>query len=110
MLHSRRGQALTCYLAPVLDYDNVIEYQSRDFANEFAHQTEYRGPPTPELETAWDRLWNRGSMELPLGKPSLLNRTEDELSHVHNDETRGYRSLLEVFHQLHCLVTLSRPF
>lgn len=44
--------------APVIEQD-VIEYYSADFANSFAHETKYRGPPTPELDMAWDQLWDR---------------------------------------------------
>lgn len=35
----------------------VVEYEEVDFVNPFAHDTIYRGPPTPELEDAWADLW-----------------------------------------------------
>jgi len=35
----------------------AVEYEELDFENAFAHQTKYRGPPTPELEEAWAELW-----------------------------------------------------
>lgn len=38
--------------------NDAIEYSELDFENPFAHPSIYRGPPTPELETAWDELWN----------------------------------------------------
>lgn len=44
--------------APAIE-DGVVEYYDTDFDNEFAHKTKYRGPPTPELEAAWDQIWNR---------------------------------------------------
>ena len=54
---SRCGQRLMklCwYIAPLLD---VVEYEDVNFDNDFAHQTEYRGPPTKELEEEWNKLW-----------------------------------------------------
>lgn len=49
---------LISYAAPAIE-DGVVEYYDTDFENEFAHKTKYRGPPTPELEAAWDQIWNR---------------------------------------------------
>jgi hypothetical protein len=44
-------------LAPLMDAEGVVEYEERDFENDFAHQTKYRGPPTQALEDAWHDLW-----------------------------------------------------
>ncbi|KAI1193956.1 hypothetical protein F5X97DRAFT_338315 [Nemania serpens] len=83
--------------------DGVVEYFDTDFDNEFAHKTKYRGPPTPELEAAWDQIWNLGGVEVPLDGPARLGKASENLVHVHSDEARGYSGMLEVFHQLHCL-------
>ncbi|KAI1118047.1 hypothetical protein F5Y14DRAFT_400928 [Nemania sp. NC0429] len=110
--------------APAIE-DGVVEYYDTDFENEFAHKTKYRGPPTPELEAAWDQIWNRklaalshsngiskaintsdnpvGGVEVPLDGPVRLGKATENLVHIHSDEARGYSSMLEVFHQLHCL-------
>ncbi|KAH8162912.1 hypothetical protein CIB48_g5328 [Xylaria polymorpha] len=69
--------------------NEAIEYEIIEPNNAFAHKSPYRGPPTPELETAWDGLW------LHLGN----NRT---LKPWH-DGKGGYHAQLEVYHQLHCL-------
>ena len=37
--------------------NEAVQYEERDFINPFAHDTIYRGPPTPELESAWVDLW-----------------------------------------------------
>jgi hypothetical protein len=37
--------------------NEAVEYVEMDFVNPFAHDTIYRGPPTPELEKAWEELW-----------------------------------------------------
>lgn len=111
--------------APAIE-DGVVEYYDTDFENEFAHKTKYRGPPTPELEAAWDQIWNRtlivlslhghgmskantsngpvGGVEVPLDGPARLGKASKNLVHIHSDEARGYSGMLEVFHQLHCLV------
>ncbi|KAI0552373.1 hypothetical protein F4679DRAFT_535407 [Xylaria curta] len=83
--------------------DAVVEYYDTDFENEFAHKTKYRGPPTPELEQAWDELWNVGGVEVPLDGPARLGKSTKNLIHVNLDEQRGYSGMFEAFHQLHCL-------
>lgn len=52
------------FQAPLND---AIEYTEFDFENPFAHPSIYRGPPTPELETAWDELWNGESLRCSNG-------------------------------------------
>lgn len=42
---------------PIAPLNDVVEYEEVDFVNPFAHQTIYRGPPTPQLEAAWEKLW-----------------------------------------------------
>ena len=44
------------FAAPLLD---VVEYEERDFENDFDQKSIYRGPPTPSIEDAWDKLWRR---------------------------------------------------
>ena len=48
--------------APALE---VVKYHETDFANAFDERSPYRGPPTVELEQAWEDLWNRTSTLLP---------------------------------------------
>ncbi|KAI3343794.1 hypothetical protein F4824DRAFT_441285 [Ustulina deusta] len=83
--------------------DDIVEYYDTNFENEFAHKTKYRGPPTPEIEAAWDRIWNFGGIEVPLDGPARLGKASKSFVHVDWDEARGYSGMLEVFHQLHCL-------
>jgi hypothetical protein len=51
--------AISAYtlLTAAAPLNEIVEYQEVDFVNPFAHQTPYRGPPTPELEDAWAHLW-----------------------------------------------------
>ncbi|KAI8628055.1 hypothetical protein F5Y19DRAFT_439414 [Xylariaceae sp. FL1651] len=87
--------------------NEAIEYEIIEPNNAFAHKSPYRGPPTPELETAWDELWLHGGIRFPEERLSLINRTVDlgnnrTLKPWH-DGKGGYHGQLEVFHQLHCL-------
>ncbi|GAW23851.1 hypothetical protein ANO14919_134280 [Xylariales sp. No.14919] len=93
---------LTLQAAPAIE-DGIVEYYDTNFKNEFAHKTKYRGPPTPEIEVAWDQIWNLGGVEVPLDGPAQLGKQSGSLVHVDWDEARGYSGMLEVFHQLHCL-------
>ncbi|KAI9686436.1 MAG: hypothetical protein M1822_003783 [Bathelium mastoideum] len=95
--------------SPLID---VVEYEDRDFDNDFDHKTKYRGPPTPELEQAWHELWFYGGIEIPKEKIGELNRTEDltyKGTLKPSPSGNGYHALIEVFHQLHCL-NLIRQF
>ncbi|KAI0197891.1 hypothetical protein F4808DRAFT_463272 [Astrocystis sublimbata] len=89
--------------------DGVVEYYDLNFENEFAHKSKFRGPPTPELEEAWDQLWNFGGIEVPLDGPARLGKGSDNLLHIDKDKSRGYSAMLEAFHQVHCL-NLIRQF
>ncbi|KAI1282903.1 hypothetical protein F5Y07DRAFT_394868 [Xylaria sp. FL0933] len=87
--------------------NEAIEYEIIEPDNAFAHESPYRGPPTPELETAWDGLWLHGGIRFPEDKLSLINRTVDlgnnrTLKPWH-DGKGGYHAQLQVHHQLHCL-------
>lgn len=105
---------------------HVVEYESYDFDNAFAHQTIYRGPPTPELEEAWSKLWYctflprrqvlhpsdsalDSGIRIPEDKLPLLNRTvnlgDGKTLRPVTDGSGGYHAMVEVFHQLHCLVS-----
>ena len=45
------------------------------------------------------------AVEIPASEIAGLNRSEsDNLKHVPEDVGTGYVAILEVFHQLHCLV------
>lgn len=41
--------------APAME---AVEYEWKTFENDFFHQSVYRGPPSVELEKAWDELWD----------------------------------------------------
>lgn len=44
-------------LSPYSPALEAVEYEWRTYANEFEKESIYRGTPTPELEKAWEDLW-----------------------------------------------------
>ncbi|KAI4180236.1 MAG: hypothetical protein LQ346_007038 [Caloplaca aetnensis] len=98
-------------LAPALE---IVKLHETNFANSFAEKSPYRGPPTVELEAAWEELWNQPEILIPPSSMSRLNITGDDLQRQYvraaPEEGDGYIGGLEVFHQIHCLVCPStRP-
>jgi hypothetical protein len=111
----------------MLDY---VEFWEGDFTNYFNHTSKYRGPPSKELQEAWLGLWDcklssqphcDGSTahqnfkanipaDPPIGVDSEiikgLNKTEAKHVQVIGSDPNNptYAAMVEVFHQLHCLV------
>ncbi|KAL2212808.1 hypothetical protein CC79DRAFT_1318717 [Sarocladium strictum] len=89
--------------------NEAIDYYEADLENEFDQQTIYRGPPTPELENAWDELWRIDPVAFPVDKLTLVNRSEGVLNGQKlarlgdGSEDAPVAANFEVFHQLHCL-------
>ncbi|KAI1108383.1 hypothetical protein F5Y14DRAFT_459724 [Nemania sp. NC0429] len=89
--------------SPALE-SSAIQYYDATFHNAFGLETEYQGPPTPELELRWATLWMRGMIEVPKNMIEKLNKSTENLKPVVSDDpNRGYAAVLEVFHHLHCL-------
>ncbi|KAF2798866.1 hypothetical protein K505DRAFT_232421, partial [Melanomma pulvis-pyrius CBS 109.77] len=82
--------------------NEAVDYVNMDFVNPFAHDTIYRGPPTPQLEKAWEELWFYELIILdPASASNLINQTDNFPEHKD-----AYPISLEVYHQLHCLNAL----
>ncbi|KAK1751708.1 hypothetical protein QBC47DRAFT_433711 [Echria macrotheca] len=89
----------------------AIEYQQVMFDARFAAPSIYRGKPTPQLDGAWETMIHRGAGSLRVEKQDLwrLNKTADANRTVtFNDGSGDYPTMLEVFHQLHCLNELRK--
>ncbi|KIJ65394.1 hypothetical protein HYDPIDRAFT_110449 [Hydnomerulius pinastri MD-312] len=66
----------------------------------------YNGPPSPELDEAWDALFLNGILQLPKSQAALLpNKTTPIPGNEEN-----YIVTLDVFHQLHCLNMVRQAF
>jgi hypothetical protein len=45
--------------APLLQEPDLVKYSEYDLPLYFNEKTDYRGPPTPEREILWEKLWHR---------------------------------------------------
>jgi hypothetical protein len=45
--------------APLLEEPDLVKYSEYDLPLYFNEKTDYRGPPTPEREVMWEKLWHR---------------------------------------------------
>lgn len=62
--------------------------------------TPYAGPPSPEIDSAWDALL--APMHIAVSKVEL---ERDNQESVALPESGGYLGWLGVFHELHCIVS-----
>ncbi|TKX26560.1 hypothetical protein C1H76_1092 [Elsinoe australis] len=86
--------------------NEAVEYLDYDFNNMFSHKSEYRGPPTVELEKRWQELWDYGETNIPKDKLHLLltaEKAKKQWKTLPEEKGGGYAVALGVFHQLHCL-------
>lgn len=94
-------------LAPAF---KAVEYYETTFNGDFLAPSVWRGPPSPELDEAWNLISIAGTGSLRISKDQLsrLNKSADaEITAGFGDGTDDVQVMLEVFHQLHCLVCLS---
>ena len=61
--------------------------------------TPYAGPPSPEIDHAWDALL--APMHITVSKAELERSNQDSVA---LPESGGYLGWLGVFHELHCIV------
>ncbi|KAM3464465.1 hypothetical protein MY5147_009503 [Beauveria neobassiana] len=96
---------MTSPYSPV--FNGGVEHWEGDFENTFNQTSKYRGPPTLELENAWEELWYQPGVGLTLDDIAKLNKTRAGVSFTEiegsDPKNPTYASTLEVFHQLHCL-------
>ncbi|PLB50807.1 hypothetical protein P170DRAFT_425108 [Aspergillus steynii IBT 23096] len=77
----------------------AIQYNWLTYQNDFSTKSEYRGTPTPELESMWESLYQYSHL-VDLKQPA-----DREWARSPDDSTRIIANL-EVYHQLECLNTL----
>lgn len=87
------------------------------FKGKLMEPSEYRGPPSQAVDDAWKRYtWSKwfdgGSVALGVTKEAIEKSrkfTEDEwvnsTTRLDDADGGGYLATLEMFHQLHCLVS-----
>lgn len=125
------GVVCTNYFWQIAPLWDIVDFWEGDFTNYFNHTSKYRGPPTLARERAWDDLWNGmywircdlwklflTFLLVPgvvIGQDGIdaLNKTSQGPWVETTDSTpakREYKVLIEVFHQLHCLVSFTLDF
>ncbi|KIM75131.1 hypothetical protein PILCRDRAFT_38305, partial [Piloderma croceum F 1598] len=78
---------------------DVLEYEIKKFPRA-RYISKYHGPPSDQVDQAWEDLYSFGISKIPKSQAALLpNRTVA----IPGDEG-NYVVALDVFHQLHCLV------
>ncbi|KAF7983129.1 hypothetical protein HWV62_24095 [Athelia sp. TMB] len=77
----------------------VVEYKQRIFSEVTAVPLPWQGPPSDEVDAAWEDLYNFGLTKVPKSDAAkMLNHTVP----IPGDES-NFAIALDVFHQLHCL-------
>jgi hypothetical protein len=90
---------------------DAVEYHQVMFEGDFHAPSVYRGKPNPELDQAWRRITHGGSGSIRIPHTSLFRLNKSVTADVlgfpgeEGDGMHDAQSLLEVFHQLHCLVS-----
>lgn len=86
-------------MRPPAAIDNLqIQYTSMLFHR--LNATPYAGPPSPEIDSAWDALL--APMHISVSKFELERDNQDSVA---LPESGGYLGWLGVFHELHCIVS-----
>ncbi|KAE9403033.1 hypothetical protein BT96DRAFT_879063 [Gymnopus androsaceus JB14] len=99
---SPTGSPLNIVYSPVQE---AIEYKLVKFAFGLGDDlTPYQGPPSPEVDAAWEALYPNPEVAIPKSEAAkMANKT----SPIPGDES-NYFVIPEVFHTLHCLNTLRK--
>lgn len=82
----------------------AIKWEPRLFESQIEASNSFKGPPRPELDEAWNKLLGPTSIRVNKETLDRINRTSVPLL-----DGSGYMAGLDVYHQLHCLVSLLAP-
>ncbi|KAH9947885.1 hypothetical protein B0H21DRAFT_691211 [Amylocystis lapponica] len=90
--------------------NNIVEYETITFNGTLDYPSIYRGPPSPEIDAAWDRLSDDGKI-ISITKEDLLRMGKADrpsLVRFQESDGGGYMAGLELPHQLHCVNLLRK--
>lgn len=83
----------------------MIEYRTQIFHNPIPNvEDDYAGPPTPERNEKWKDLYDIGETRLSKFEAS---RIHNKTAAARPSSDEDYPIILNVFHDLHCLVRIS---
>lgn len=76
-----------------------LQYETKSFMNLF-DENRYTGDPSPNVDSAWENILRR--MHIRVTTAELAHRNQTSIS---LPEGGGHLAWLEVFHELHCIVS-----
>lgn len=82
----------------------ALKWQNQVIDSTVYRQSPYSGNPSPDVDHAWNQLTSGFNLRVPKSTLDRLNRTSIPLS-----DGSGYIAGWDTTHQLHCLVSSSRP-
>lgn len=82
----------------------ALKWQKQVIDSTVYRQSPYSGNPSPDVDHAWNQLTSGFNLRVPKRTLDRLNRTSIPLS-----DGSGYIAGWDTTHQLHCLVSPSRP-
>jgi hypothetical protein len=91
--------------APALE---AVSYHQELFDGRFHAPSAYRGTPSPGLEAAWERITTEMGRGFRVRKDDLYRLRKEPSETIWgftNDTSGDAQAMLEIFHQLHCLVS-----
>ena len=97
-----KSQRCITYLPPAAIDGLQISYIPTLFHR--LNATPYAGPPSPELDAAWNDLL--APMHISVSSEELKRDNQESVA---LPESGGYLGWMGVFHELHCIVTIPFP-
>ncbi|RYP20474.1 hypothetical protein DL765_002773 [Monosporascus sp. GIB2] len=95
------NKATSVLTAPALE---AVAYHDETLPGDFLQPSPYRGTPTPEIDSRWEKLWDWGAFNVPEDKIPLLNKSRSGSWHRTDPKFGGgVAGLFWGFHQIHCL-------
>jgi hypothetical protein len=78
---------------------DVVSKESKTLDNSVLHGNIFKGPPRPELDDAWKQLLINANIRVSAKELEKAGKDSIRL-----EDSSGYYAILDVYHQLHCLV------
>lgn len=87
--------------------NEALRWKLHVFNSGDGHEGPYSGYPRPELEEAWDGLLGKMNVRFSLEDLKAFDRDEDA---VQLPDGSGYAGTLNIYHEIHCVVSLPLSF
>lgn len=98
-------QVLTLFKAPALE---AVEYETKEFSGRFGHQSSWTGPPSPEVDAAWNNITSAGGFGISDEDLLKINSWPEQAVRLPPSHGGQYLGTLDVFHKIHCVVSKRR--